>query len=123
MTYQYYFGSMYGGKMYQRRAKLATVKLTLADYYYQQMEQMKYTKRYDLNLHKTERFSSRFYIIGTSEENTFIKEHCSDCEIKSNHFKVAIYQKDDEGVIFATISDKSKQNGHLEIDFVIGNSK
>lgn len=88
--YHYHFGSMYGGKKYQKAALSAEAKVLLGQYYKSQIEEFNNNGKFNINLHKMEPYvNASNFTFGFANENKVIAKYCHDCEITVSAFKIA----------------------------------
>lgn len=112
--YQYNFGSMYGGKKYQRKAKHAEAKVLLNKYYEQQKTEFEATGKYNPDFHKQEPFvSSRsFKLLFVEDGNLEFIKYCADCKFLDNSFKIGAFAIIDGNVTLFTIN----QSGNMVLE-------
>lgn len=108
--YQYNFGSMYGGKKYQRKAFDSEARVLLVNYQKAQNEIFKKSGSYDANLHKQEPYvKSKSFTFGFANEDKKIEQYCKDCLISGSFFKLAAFGNFGDSLSFWVIDNL----GHL----------
>lgn len=115
MVYQYYYGSMYGGRSYQRKSWAAIAKLKLKNYYNQQTDYHRKHGAYSFDLHKTNIQDTNFKY-ATANEDEIVKKFCSDCLIKADSFKLGAYSTHDEQLFFLSISNEYKTSMDIKLE-------
>lgn len=115
MGYQYFFGSMYGGRHYQRKAWVSIAKLKLKNYYDQQTDYHRKHGAYSFDLHKTNIQDTNFKY-GTANDDEVVKKFCSDCLVKANSFKLGAYSKHNGQLFFLSISNEYKSSHELKFE-------
>lgn len=103
-----------GGRAYNLRFQREVAAFRLVEYYNLQESSLKEKGHYDVALHKEAKFEPEKldgFRIGFAETDAVIKEHCPDCHVENNEYKIAAYQNFAGDLVFVTIDNSRKFSG------------
>jgi hypothetical protein len=91
--YSYFFGSMYGGRSYQRQSFSAEARLLLAKYQEEQAQYFKSNNKFDRNLKPSvDPDGFKDFKLGFNDVDP-VSKYCPDCTFSDRAYKVAAYGK------------------------------
>ena len=110
-VYEYFWGTMYGGRKFQRKAYIAEAKLLLDEYHKDQEFYFRQNKKYDRILHQSSKYKGDYknFRLGFAD-STVVSKYCSDCVFTDIGYKIAAYDlhKTEETVL--TIDNLGQKN-------------